>query len=250
MFFVSLIAVIITASIFALAARILIAYWVYKDAQERNDEALVWVLIVFFLSAVLGLILYLVAARKSRRIKCSSCGFTQAAGIPYCGSCGKQMPPISEAVNKRNKANLWPLITAGILTLLSLIFSIILSIYIFKSAVNGEIENFFPNSDIALMQSQTNFNNLYRASFKYKTSEKFSTFTIKEGKNLKCSWNIDSGNISVEISFGEKIIKSFDNNKDGNILNTEIDMSDYVGKKIKLKIKCSKASGSFEFNAR
>jgi len=37
MFFVSLITVIITVSTFALVARILIAYWIYKDAQERND---------------------------------------------------------------------------------------------------------------------------------------------------------------------------------------------------------------------
>ena len=36
MFFVSLITVIITVSTFALVARILIAYWIYKDAQERN----------------------------------------------------------------------------------------------------------------------------------------------------------------------------------------------------------------------
>ena len=74
MFFVSLITVIITVSTFALVARILIAYWIYKDAQERNDEPLIWVLIIFFLSAVLGLVLYLVAARKSKRIKCTSCG--------------------------------------------------------------------------------------------------------------------------------------------------------------------------------
>ena len=250
MFFVSLIAVIITVSTFALAARILIAYWIYKDAQERDDEPLIWVLIVFFLSAVLGLVLYLVAARKSKRIKCTSCGFTQAAGIPFCGSCGKQMPHLSDAVNKRNKANLWPLIAAAVLTLLNLIFSIILSIYIFKSTIDGKIENFFPNTNIAIMQTQTNFNNLWKAKFKYKTSENITTFTIKEGKNLKCLWNIDSGNISVEISLGDKLITSFDNNKDGNILNTEIDMSDYTGKRIDLKIKCSKASGSFEFNAR
>ena len=36
MFFVSLVTVIITVSTFALVARILIAYWIYKDAQERN----------------------------------------------------------------------------------------------------------------------------------------------------------------------------------------------------------------------
>lgn len=250
MFFVSLITVIITVSTFALVARILIAYWIYKDAQERNDEPLIWVLIVFFLSAVLGLVLYLVAARKSKRIKCTSCGFIQAAGIPYCGSCGKQMPPISDSLNKRSTTNLRPLIAAAVLTLLNLIFSIILSIYIFKSAIDGEIENFFPNANIAIMQTQTNFNNLWKAKFKYKTSENITTFTIKEGKNLKCLWNIDSGNISVEISFGDKLITSFDNNKDGNILNSEIDMSAYTDKKIKLKIKCSKASGSFEFNAR
>ena len=165
MFFVSLVTVIITVSTFALVARILIAYWIYKDAQERNDEPLIWVLIIFFLSAVLGLVLYLVAARKSKRIKCTSCGFIQAAGIPYCGSCGKQMPHISDAVTKRSTANLWPLIAAAVLTLLSLILSIILSIYIFKSALDGEIENFFPYSNIAIMQTQTNFNNLWKAKF-------------------------------------------------------------------------------------
>ena len=64
MFFVSLVTVIITVSTFALIARILIAYWIYKDAQERNDKPLIWVLIVFFLSAVLGLVLYLGNRKK------------------------------------------------------------------------------------------------------------------------------------------------------------------------------------------
>lgn len=75
---------------------ILILIWVYKDAESRGMDGLMWALIVFFLN-IIGLILYLVA-RESRapafqRITrvCPKCGQVLCEDARFCPRCGKEL---------------------------------------------------------------------------------------------------------------------------------------------------------------
>jgi membrane protease YdiL (CAAX protease family) len=66
---------------------LVLAIWVYKDAEKRGMSGILWALIVFFLG-IIGLIIYLV-------IRSSNKGLTpqQGAGSGrMCPNCGRPIP--------------------------------------------------------------------------------------------------------------------------------------------------------------
>lgn len=72
---------------------ILIAIWVYRDAEERGMDGVLW-LIVVLIANVVGLIIYLVV-RSDRSADpgangpfCPSCGASVGRGARYCPNCG------------------------------------------------------------------------------------------------------------------------------------------------------------------
>ena len=95
--------------IFVFAFVFYIPYWVYKDAQKRGMNAMAWALFVFFISAFVGLIIYLVVrgpqldddvayyppknqkqqAYGTRR--CSHCHETIDLRSAVCPHCGEQL---------------------------------------------------------------------------------------------------------------------------------------------------------------
>jgi uncharacterized membrane protein YhaH (DUF805 family) len=82
-----------------LALWIFVCVWVYRDAQERGMNGLLWALLVL-IGHVIGLIIYLIvrserAARPQAQAacceKCPSCGTEVRAGYTFCPHCGKPM---------------------------------------------------------------------------------------------------------------------------------------------------------------
>jgi predicted nucleic acid-binding Zn ribbon protein len=67
---------------------ILVAIWVYKDAQKRGKNGILWVIIVIILG-IIGLIIYLVVRgeKTAPSRHCPNCGRTipeDARSCPYC----------------------------------------------------------------------------------------------------------------------------------------------------------------------
>jgi len=100
---------IVIFTMMAFVIHILIAVWVYNDAQRRGEEAVVWLLIVLFTNLI-GLIIYLIVRGESRRsrpaeyqqaftgqpapsgtIYCNQCGSPNTRGAGYCNDCGAQL---------------------------------------------------------------------------------------------------------------------------------------------------------------
>ena len=82
--------------IIAIIIGIVLAVWVYKDAQKRGSSGALWLIIVLF-TGIIGLIIWLVvrppiggekkAAASSER-RCPNCGRAipdDARTCPYCG---------------------------------------------------------------------------------------------------------------------------------------------------------------------
>lgn len=75
---------------------ILILIWVYRDAESRGMDGLLWALIVFLLN-IIGLILYLVVKEgrvaQSQRITrvCPKCGQVLSEDAKFCPRCGKEL---------------------------------------------------------------------------------------------------------------------------------------------------------------
>lgn len=108
-----LIGIIIGAVIVILFISVVLMVWVYRDAQKRNMNAVVWLLIVFFVGCF-GWVIYLMVrepmqpqapmyqqqpslqsqqppATTSSQIFCPSCGIPLSKDATFCTGCGSKI---------------------------------------------------------------------------------------------------------------------------------------------------------------
>ena len=92
---------------------LLIAFWVYQDAESRGMSGILWFILVFLLP-VIGLILYLILRTERQpmgyppppapppvapgpppapvaSLTCRQCGATLAPGTAFCAQCGSKV---------------------------------------------------------------------------------------------------------------------------------------------------------------
>ncbi|MBC1482724.1 hypothetical protein HCJ52_08905 [Listeria sp. FSL L7-1485] len=60
---------IIFVMILSLAAKALLAIWVYKDAEQRGMNAILWCLLMVFVNVFIILVIYLIVRRKGEVMK-------------------------------------------------------------------------------------------------------------------------------------------------------------------------------------
>lgn len=86
---------------------IMVIVWVYRDAESRNLNGLLWALLVL-IGNIIGLIIYLII-RNERTLKttsendsiiCSSCGKSFDCDYSFCPHCGKNPKNLCSSCNK------------------------------------------------------------------------------------------------------------------------------------------------------
>jgi hypothetical protein len=89
-----------------LALWVLVLVWVYRDAQRRGRNGLLWALLVL-IGNVIGLIIYLIIRNESVARpqapcceKCPSCGNPVGVGFTYCPHCGRPIKAVCPACKK------------------------------------------------------------------------------------------------------------------------------------------------------
>jgi hypothetical protein len=92
-----------------LALWVFVCVWVYRDAQGRGMNGLLWALLVF-IGHIIGLIIYLIvrserAARPQGSQaacceKCASCGTEVRTGYTFCPNCGKPTKAVCPSCKK------------------------------------------------------------------------------------------------------------------------------------------------------
>ncbi len=93
-----------------LALWIFVCVWVYRDAQGRGMNGLLWALLVL-IGHVIGLIIYLIVrsergARPQAQTqascceKCASCGAEVRTGYTFCPQCGKPVKLVCPGCKK------------------------------------------------------------------------------------------------------------------------------------------------------
>ncbi|EHP8494529.1 hypothetical protein KP895_000172 [Listeria monocytogenes] len=60
---------IIFAMLLGLAAKVLLAIWVYKDAEQRGMNAILWCLLMVFINVIIILVIYLIVRTKGEVMK-------------------------------------------------------------------------------------------------------------------------------------------------------------------------------------
>ncbi|MGB8952083.1 MAG: zinc ribbon domain-containing protein [Candidatus Aminicenantales bacterium] len=89
-----------------LALWVYVIIWVYRDAERKGMNGLLWALLVL-IGNIIGLIIYLIirseSSAKPREIlseKCPSCGNNVTAGFTYCPNCGARLKPVCPGCQK------------------------------------------------------------------------------------------------------------------------------------------------------
>ncbi|HAA4872942.1 TPA_asm: hypothetical protein GEU19_10610 [Listeria monocytogenes] len=52
-----------------LAAKVLLAIWIYKDAEQRGMNAILWCLLMVFINVIIILVIYLIVRNKGEVMK-------------------------------------------------------------------------------------------------------------------------------------------------------------------------------------
>jgi len=91
---------IISLILVSLIIVVLIGLWIYRDAESRGENGVLWLLIVFFLN-IIGLIIWLLvrppkkelAERKvvEKVLVCPYCRFENPPDIRFCSNCGASL---------------------------------------------------------------------------------------------------------------------------------------------------------------
>jgi hypothetical protein len=80
--------VMVAIPIAILILNIVLLVWVARDAKSRGmDSAVVWMLLVFFLS-LLGLVIYVFSRPKGIVVPCGSCNNKRLEASAQCPHCG------------------------------------------------------------------------------------------------------------------------------------------------------------------
>ncbi len=89
-----------------LALWIYVIVWVYRDAERRGMNGLLWALLVL-VGNIVGLIIYLIIRsetlgkpREPATEKCPSCGNGVTPGFVYCPGCGANLKPVCPGCQK------------------------------------------------------------------------------------------------------------------------------------------------------
>lgn len=89
-----------------LALWVFVCVWVYRDAQRRGMNGLLWALLVF-IGHVIGLIIFLIVRSESKVRaqaacceKCPNCGRDVTPGYTFCPHCGRPMKLICPSCKK------------------------------------------------------------------------------------------------------------------------------------------------------
>lgn len=77
-----------------LALPIIIGVYVYRDAERRGMNALLWALAAALIPSLLGLLVYLLICGKNSALCCPECGSAVEEDTVICPKCGTKLCPV------------------------------------------------------------------------------------------------------------------------------------------------------------
>ncbi|MFB0544772.1 MAG: zinc-ribbon domain-containing protein [Asgard group archaeon] len=91
---------IISLILVSLIIVVLIGLWIYRDAESRGENGVLWLLIVFFLN-IIGLIIWLLVRPPKKEMVerkvvekvliCPYCRAENAPNVRFCANCGASL---------------------------------------------------------------------------------------------------------------------------------------------------------------
>lgn len=85
--------IVLPIMLVVLCVPILIGIYVYRDAERRGMNGLLWALVAVFVPSLIGLIIYLLVRGNYSDLKCPGCDAPVKEDYTVCPSCGTKLRP-------------------------------------------------------------------------------------------------------------------------------------------------------------
>lgn len=189
----------------ALMVYVCICIWIYRDCARRGENGLLWIIIIFIATPILGLIIYMIT-RGENRLLCRNCGYRIRQSARYCENCGEenQGRQGEMAVQKSSKG--FGFIIAAILSGI-LMLGCFISFIVLAFTTDDFLDKNTWNTGIIMASIENKWGDDWNLSFKYASEgfRKSAKFKIDDNQAvLHAQISCEEGQLLLHIIQDEK----------------------------------------------
>lgn len=197
------------------------AAWVYQDCKKRNDDSILWAIVVFFTTPFIGLLVYFLR-RSEIKTTCHLCKHLVSHKANFCEECGAKLENMEEITEMKSKrTHHMKYIIMGVVCMALTV--VCLTTFIVSATSGQSYNSSITSSDRVWnigsisMNSDTHFNGVWKLDFKSASdgfvSQKKMTINNSEVNSLYadivCNTVPENSTLILYLVQGD-IVKSFD----------------------------------------
>lgn len=189
----------------ALLVYVCICIWIYRDCMKRGGNGLLWMIIVFIATPILGLIIYMVT-RGENRILCRNCGYRIRQSARYCENCGEENQGRQGEMAVEQSSKGFGFIIAAILSGI-LMLGCLISFIVLAFTTDDFLDKNTWNTGIIMASIENKWGDDWNLSFKYASEgfRKSAKFRIDDNQAvLHAQVSSEEGQLLMHIIQDEK----------------------------------------------
>lgn len=189
----------------ALLVYVCICIWIYRDCAKRGENGLLWMIIVFIATPILGIIIYMIT-RGENRILCRYCGYRIKASARYCENCGEENPGRQEEMAVQKSSKGFGFMIAAILSGI-LMIGCFISFVVLAFTTDDFLDKNTWNTGIIMASIENKWGDDWNLSFKYASEgfRKSAKFRIDDNQAvLHAQISCEEGQLLMYIIQDEK----------------------------------------------
>lgn len=189
----------------ALLVYVCICIWIYRDCAKRGENGLLWMIIVFIATPILGIIIYMIT-RGENRILCRYCGYRIKASARYCENCGEENQGRQEEMAVQKSSKGFGFMIAAILSGI-LMIGCFISFVVLTFTTDDFLDKNTWNTGIIMASIENKWGDDWNLSFKYASEgfRKSAKFRIDDNQAvLHAQISCEEGQLIMHIIQDEK----------------------------------------------
>ena len=189
----------------ALLVYVCICIWIYRDCAKRGENGLLWMIIVFIATPILGIIIYMIT-RGENRILCRYCGYRIKASARYCENCGEENQGRQEEMAVQKSSKGFGFMIAAILSGI-LMIGCFISFVVLAFTTDDFLDKNTWNTGIIMASIENKWGDDWNLSFKYASEgfRKSAKFQIDDNQAvLHAQISCEEGQLIMHIIQDEK----------------------------------------------
>ncbi len=125
-------------AIAVIALTVLLCVWVYRDAQSKGMNGILWTAVVLLVPSYIGLIIYLIVRTENNKVTCSKCNQSVNGKNKFCSNCGEELVPVVEVTDDAAFKQSQKKILIGFFSTMAAV--VIFSIFMVASMIIGSVK--------------------------------------------------------------------------------------------------------------